>query len=187
MWCVGRPQPDMRTRVASTRPKAKVKITELVKLRKLHFSMSISYAKFTWSSKLMVVYDGMGPGLHHVRARFWNFLLEKLSSEFKLREMSIFQMAIFSYCSHMVRHAGIVGTVHANMTLTRSKFKVKVTDLLKFIKSPCWPRLYKLVIVIAGRPQQAVHSGGDDRQPPCVAFYWILGAPLPTLSKHSRK
>jgi len=122
----------------------------------------------------MVAYDSMGPGLHHIRARFWNFLLGKLSPEFKLREMWIFheiQMAIFSYCSHMVRHAGIVGTVHANMTLTRSKFKVKVTDLLKFIKSPRRPRLYKLVIVIAGGPQQAVHSGGDDRQPPCVAFY----------------
>jgi len=27
-------------------------------------------------------------------------------------------------------------------------------------------RGYKLVIVIAGRPQQAVHAGGDDLQPP---------------------
>ena len=26
------------------------------------------------------------------------------------------------------------------------------------------------MIVIAGRPQQAVHAGGDDRQPPCGAF-----------------
>jgi len=29
----------------------------------------------------------------------------------------------------------------------------------------------KLVIVIAGRPQQAMNAGGDDRQPPCGAFY----------------
>jgi len=29
------------------------------------------------------------------------------------------------------------------------------------------------VIVIAGRPQQAVHAGGDDRQPPCWSFlFW---------------
>jgi len=26
------------------------------------------------------------------------------------------------------------------------------------------------VIVIAGRPQQAVHAGGNDRQPACRAF-----------------
>jgi len=29
----------------------------------------------------------------------------------------------------------------------------------------------KLVIVIAGRPQQAMHAGSDDRQPPCGAFF----------------
>jgi len=28
------------------------------------------------------------------------------------------------------------------------------------------------VIMIAGRPQQAVLAGGDDRQPPCRAFLW---------------
>ena len=26
------------------------------------------------------------------------------------------------------------------------------------------------MIVIAGRPQQHMHAGGDDRQPPCGAF-----------------
>jgi len=26
------------------------------------------------------------------------------------------------------------------------------------------------VIVIAGEPQEAVHAGSDDRQPPCGAF-----------------
>ena len=26
------------------------------------------------------------------------------------------------------------------------------------------------MIVIAGRPQQAMHAGGDDRQPPCGTF-----------------
>ena len=31
-------------------------------------------------------------------------------------------------------------------------------------------RGYNLVIVIAGRPQQAVRAGVDDRQPPCGAF-----------------
>jgi len=49
----------------------------------------------------MVGGDSMGPGLQLVRARFWNFLIGKMSLEFKLRPMSIFhdiQMAIFCYC-----------------------------------------------------------------------------------------
>jgi len=31
-----------------------------------------------------------------------------------------------------------------------------------------------IVIVIAGRPQEAVHAGGDDCQPPAGIFYYIL-------------
>ena len=96
IWCVDRPRPDMHTSMTSTR--SKVKVTEPVKLRKLHFSGSISSAIFTWSSKLMVDGDSMGPGLQLVGARFWNFLLGKLSQEFSLRGVSIFhqiQMAIF--------------------------------------------------------------------------------------------
>jgi len=52
----------------------------------------------------MVDYDSMGPSLHLVRARFLNFLLSKLSRDFKLHGMSIlqdFQMAIFPYCSRL--------------------------------------------------------------------------------------
>jgi len=30
------------------------------------------------------------------------------------------------------------------------------------------------VIVIIGRPQQAVHAAGDDRQPLCVAFSFTI-------------
>jgi len=43
----------------------------------------------------------MGPGLQLVGARFLNFHLGKLSREFKLCPISIFddiQMAIFRYC-----------------------------------------------------------------------------------------
>jgi len=46
----------------------------------------------------MVDDDSMGPGLLLVGARYLNFLLRKLSWEFKLRRMSIFrdiQIAIF--------------------------------------------------------------------------------------------
>jgi len=71
----------------------------------------------------------------------------------------------------MVRHTGSpTGIVHADMTLARSK--VKVTDLLKFRKSPRWPSC-KIAIVTAGRPQQAMHTGGDDRQPACMAFLYL--------------
>ena len=62
IWCVGRPRPHMRTSVTSTRSKVKVKVTELPKLRKLHFSKSISSAVLVGSSKLMVGGDSMGPG-----------------------------------------------------------------------------------------------------------------------------
>ena len=49
----------------------------------------------------MVVGHSMGPVLQLVGARFLNFLLGKLSREFKLRPMSTFheiQTAIFQYC-----------------------------------------------------------------------------------------
>jgi len=32
------------------------------------------------------------------------------------------------------------------------------------------------VIVIAGRPQETMQAGGDDRQPPCGAFYAYCNA-----------
>jgi len=60
----------MRISVTSTRSKVKVKVTELPKLRKVHFSRSISSAISEWSSKLMVDGHSMGPGLQLVRARF---------------------------------------------------------------------------------------------------------------------
>jgi len=47
---------------------------------------------------MMVASDSMGHGLQLFGARFSNFLLGKLSQEFKLHGMSIFheiQMAIF--------------------------------------------------------------------------------------------
>jgi len=101
IWCVGRPRPHMRTSVTSTRSKVKVKVTELPKLQKVHFSRSISSTVLAWSSKLMVDDHSMGPGLQLIGARFLNFLLGKLSREFKLCPMSIFhelQTVIFRYC-----------------------------------------------------------------------------------------
>jgi len=43
-----------------TRSKVKVNVTEHLNF---HISRSISSATFAWSSKLMIVADGMGPGL----------------------------------------------------------------------------------------------------------------------------
>ena len=60
IWCVGRPQLDMRTSMTLTPSKVKVKVMELLKFRELHFSGSISSAIFAWSSKLMVGSDSMG-------------------------------------------------------------------------------------------------------------------------------
>jgi len=57
--------------------KVKIKVTVLLKLRKLHSSRSISSAILAWSSKLMVDHDSTGPSLQLVGARFSNFLLRK--------------------------------------------------------------------------------------------------------------
>ena len=98
IWCVGRSRPHMRTSMTSTRSKVKVRVTEHPNLRKVHFSRSIFSAILVWSSKLMVAGHSMGPGLQRAGARFLNFHLGKLSREFKLRPISIFdeiQMAIF--------------------------------------------------------------------------------------------
>jgi len=81
----------MRTNVTLTRSMINMKVTELLKIGKLHFSRSISSAILAWSSKLMVDYDSMGPSLQLVQARFLNFFLSKLSCEFKLRGLSILQ------------------------------------------------------------------------------------------------
>ena len=104
IWCVGRPRPHMRTSVTSTR--SKVKVAELPKLQKVHFSRSIFSAIFAWSSKLMVGGDSMGPDLQLIIARFLNFLVRKLSHEYRLCGMSIFhkiQMTIFRY--FMILHS----------------------------------------------------------------------------------
>jgi len=63
-------------------------VTDLLQLRKLHFSTSVFSTVLARSSKLMVDGDSMGPGLQLVRARFSNLLLGKLSREFKLCRMS---------------------------------------------------------------------------------------------------
>jgi len=53
IWCVGRPRPHMCTSVTSTR--SKVKVTELPKLRKLHFSRSVCSAILAWINWWLVV------------------------------------------------------------------------------------------------------------------------------------
>jgi len=58
----------------------------------------------------MVDYDNMGPNLQRVGALFLNFLLSKLSRDFKLRAMSIlqdFQRAIFPYCLRLESHGRV--------------------------------------------------------------------------------
>jgi len=138
IWRVSRPRPDMCTSVTSTR--SKVKVTELLSCRKLHFSRSVSSAILSWSSKLTVGNDSTGPDLQLFGARFSNFLVRKLSREFNLcgcRYYTNFKASYFRGYSHTVGHAGSpTCIVHADMTLTRSKVKVKVkvTKLLDLQK-----------------------------------------------------
>ena len=61
IWYMSRPRPDMRTSMTSTRSKVKVK--ELLKFRKLHYSKAIFSAILAGSSKLMIDNDSMGPSL----------------------------------------------------------------------------------------------------------------------------
>ena len=113
----------------------------------MYISRYIASATFAWSSKLTVDVDSMGPGLQLLGGRFSNFLLGKVSLEFKLHGMSIFhdiQMATYfgtGWCySHMVVYADSpTYTAYGDMTLTRSKVKVNVTGLLNFRQStkPC--------------------------------------------------
>jgi len=70
-----------------TLTRSKVKVTGLLKFRKLHFSRSVSSAISAWSSKVIVDHDGTGPSLQLVGAQFLHFLLRKLSCEFKLHGM----------------------------------------------------------------------------------------------------
>ena len=79
----------------------------------MYISMYISSATFAWSSILTVDIDSMGPGLQLLGGQFLNFLLGKVSLEFKLHGMSIFhniQMATYfdtGWCySYMVGYAG---------------------------------------------------------------------------------
>ena len=88
----------------------------------------------------------MRPGLQPVGSRFQNFLLGKLSSQFKRCQMSIFhkiQMATFQYCVMLQSHGWACWyptcTVYVDVTQTRSKINVKVTGLLNFrqLAKPC--------------------------------------------------
>ena len=189
----------------------------------------------------MADHDSTGCNLQLVWARFSNFLLRKLSFDFKLRGECWYYMnfkwpylCIASGYGHMVGHDGSpICIAHADMTLTWSKVKVKVIDFLNFHKlhfstsissvilvcssklmvdyysmgpslqlfrprfmnfsSSWWSRDfkvremfispestgfylwaacgYKLVIVTADRPQQAMDIGSDDCQHPCGAFF----------------
>jgi len=77
LWSHGRarwyPICIAHTDVTLTWPKVKVKVTDLPKFWKLHFSMSSSSAVLAWHSQLMVDYDSMGPSLQLFRAWFLNF------------------------------------------------------------------------------------------------------------------
>ena len=71
----GSPMCIAHTDVTLTWSKLKVKVTDLVKFRKLHFSMSTSSAilSWRWRSQLAVDYDSMEPGLWLFRARLLKF------------------------------------------------------------------------------------------------------------------
>jgi len=117
----------------------------------------------------MVYHDSTGPNLQLVGDRFSNFLLRKLSFEFKLRGMLIlheFQIAIFTYCyGHMVGHDGSpICIAHADMTLTWSKVKVKVTDFLNFHKLHFSTSISSAILVCSSKLMVDYYSMGPSLQ-----------------------
>ena len=76
IWCVDRPRPHMCTSVTSTRSKVKVKVMELPRSRKLHFSRSISSAVLACSSKLMVGGDSTDMDYRLSEPDFWTSFQE---------------------------------------------------------------------------------------------------------------
>ena len=134
--------------VTLTRSKVKVKVTDHLNFRQLpinvHFQVYL-LRHFRVELKLTVDIDSMGRRLQLLGGQFSNFLLGKVSLEFKLHGMSIFhdiQMATYfgtAWCySHVVGYAGsLTYTVYVDVTLTPSK--VKVTVLLNFrqLAKPC--------------------------------------------------
>jgi len=138
LWSHGRARWDpiciAHTNVTLTWSKVKVKVIDLPKFRKLHFSTSTSSAVLAWRSQLMVDYDSMGPSLQLFRAWFLNF-----SSSWR----------------HMT-------SKFMNVDITR----------IHCILPLRWLRLEVCDCDCRYRPQQAVHAGGDDHQPPSRAFYF---------------
>jgi len=143
IWCVGRPWPHMHISVTSTQSKVKVKVTELPKLRKVHFSRSISSAVLCGAQKwwLAVIVRDLDYSLSE--SDFWISFRESYheSSNFALCPyFTIFQWPYFGSVwrySHMVgRATSSTRTVYIDMTLTRSKVKVKVTEHLNVPQLP---------------------------------------------------
>jgi len=105
--------------------------------QKLHFPRSVFSAISAWSSKVMVDHDSTRPILQLVGAWFSNFLLRKLSYEFKIAEChhhTSFKWLYFCIAwnlSHTVGRAGSpTGIVHVDVTLTWSK----VTLISQFLQ-----------------------------------------------------
>jgi len=108
----------------------------------MYISPYISSATFAWSSKLTVDIDSMGPGIQLIGRQFSNFLLGKVSLEFKLHGMSIF---------HDIQMATYFGTGWC-------------------IYCVCWYDLDPIQGQGRGAfelptTSKAVHAGGDDRSP----------------------
>ena len=95
----------MRTSMTSTRSKVKIKVTELLKFGKLHFSGFISSATLAWSSRLMVGYDNMRPTPSLSEPCFWISFSESyhVTSNFaECRYYRTFKGPYFPIASHMV-------------------------------------------------------------------------------------
>ena len=135
----------MRTSVTST--KVKVKVTELPKLGKLHFSVYL-LCHFRVELKTDGWRDSIWTWSTACRSPIFEFPSRKAITRVQTsRNIDILRSSNghISVVRDAVRWLGMyrcpTRVVYVDVTLTRSNVKVKVTDLLKFRKSPRWPRL----------------------------------------------
>jgi len=116
----------MRISVTLARSKVKIKVTELPKLRKFHFSRYIS-AVLAWNSKMTVDGDNMGPGVQHFP--FCDDLIDWNSGVSVRTSTKSFLDFDLIWCSGRPRP-----DTSTSITSTQYKFKVKVTELVMLRK-----------------------------------------------------
>ena len=159
IWCVGRPRSDMHTNVSSTDLRSRS--------RSQSTFLGLSTPPYlAWSTKLMV--GGCQSLIFELPSR------KAITRVHTLQDVDISRNSnghISVVRDATVRWLGMLVVLHILWMLTWPWPDTRSRSLTFWSsENPRTGQGYNLVIVIAGSLQQAVHAGGNDRQPPCGAF-----------------